>query len=1246
MAKPHRILRKLGRGGMGEVFLVFDPARQENVAQKRILARDGEALLRFKREFRLVEQLLHPGLVRLFELGEDDLGLYFTMEHIDGVNLFEFCTRRTGVDSEPPGSPRLAPAPAAMAPTVPDPSSPGVDGPPAPDGASDGAGANLDRLIHALPQILEALAFLHNRGIVHRDLKPENIMVRRDGVVKLLDFGILGEIAAAAHEGQDSGGTLGFMAPEQLAGEPPAPANDLYALGAMLFVLMASRPVFVGGTMALIHDHLYREAPSLADHCPDAPPALVEACAALLRKDPAERPDLHELSWLLAPLGTRRLYFPPPPGRPTLVGRGAEQRTLEERLAAVASGPFQLVSITGPTGAGKTSLASWLADQALRGGRTVLRGQGRPSERVPFNAVDGCIDALAAGLANQRRRRRSIELRQCLAIAAAAFPVLALKPFGVSPAAAATRVAAFSALVSLVAGEARRSGGLLLLIDDFQWADDDSVTLLEHLASAAPPATLLVTTLRDDVGDSAASRWLDRCPDKLELALDPLDDAAIEAIVKESVRQAGGAPAADLSRAVSSCGGFPFLAELAGRALARGSGGADQDAALVSLAALLEAAAPASRDILTLVIAADDWTAVNTLARWSARPPGQVLDALTPLQRDGLIRVAGMAGAYQTADIYHSSVREAALKVLQTEELRRSHGVIAADLEADPGARPQRLVRHLLGAGREEDAARLAPEAAAQAERQQAYALAAELYEVGLRHPGDRGPAGRPGGEGTTRPGLLRRRADALDRCARYSEAAQCWRELGESVGGGPAPCSQGGDLSGGEERQDALLREASSRLAAADLAGGRRLLDETLRAGGERAVGRGGFGGLWAGVAFLAGPPRGRVRPGSPAPGPSTLARAERDVRLGQLVGYFDSLAGIRILRRARRGFVRSGAAEEAAWCDYVFAYFALFAARRRGDVPLARRYAAAAREHLAGREVSSCVVRAMPRFIDGVAAQRDGRWSDGAAALDGVAEILEDAGVQGTFEHLMALTHRAQMDLFGQDLPAFDRSVERLQRAARDAGDSAMRCHVVFCEVMQRIFAGRFRDVDRALGALVREWPADQPSYQRFITDSIRALATVYHTDCHESRRVLEQALVRDRAFRPLKTMYGGLYAATCALVEANALRTGDPRASARRCRRLARLAEDAAPLMTAGAWRARAYVASDTERALALLERAEAEAQRFGQRLDVAICRYQRGRRLGGDRGAELVAEARRILAELGAGEGVLEEDAGLR
>jgi serine/threonine protein kinase len=83
--------RFLGQGGTAAVSLVYDSFRQEEVAEKRPLLTTAEAVLRFKREFRVIEQLSHPGLVRLYELGEDSEGLYFTMEHVPGLDLFTYC---------------------------------------------------------------------------------------------------------------------------------------------------------------------------------------------------------------------------------------------------------------------------------------------------------------------------------------------------------------------------------------------------------------------------------------------------------------------------------------------------------------------------------------------------------------------------------------------------------------------------------------------------------------------------------------------------------------------------------------------------------------------------------------------------------------------------------------------------------------------------------------------------------------------------------------------------------------------------------------------------------------------------------------------------------------------------------------------------------------------------------------------------------------------------------------------------
>ena len=131
-------LRELGEGASGRVWLALDHGRGAEVAVKEIRDDGSWGFLPFKREFRTLSRLLHPNLVRLYELRQDDEGVWsFTMEYVDGVDFFSYCR---------------------------------------PDDTLD-----LDRLAHALPQLLEALAFVHHRGVVHRDLKPSNVLVRHDG---------------------------------------------------------------------------------------------------------------------------------------------------------------------------------------------------------------------------------------------------------------------------------------------------------------------------------------------------------------------------------------------------------------------------------------------------------------------------------------------------------------------------------------------------------------------------------------------------------------------------------------------------------------------------------------------------------------------------------------------------------------------------------------------------------------------------------------------------------------------------------------------------------------------------------------------------------------------------------------------------------------------------------------------------------------------------------------------------------
>jgi serine/threonine protein kinase len=230
----YRVFDELGRGGMGVVRRVLDTERQELVALKTVLRRDPASRIRLKREFRVIRDLRHPGLVRLHDLGENEEGPFFTMELIEGIDVLSYCWGLNEARTAPPGSSEKT----AVSPAVPHSEDFAAleamgdeQAPPPVDWA---------RLGSVLGQVVEALGFLHAAGVVHRDLKPSNAMVTREGRVKLLDFGVLAQLG----EGGDGVlGTAGYAAPEQLDGAAVGPAADLYALGAMIFQIVSGRPV-------------------------------------------------------------------------------------------------------------------------------------------------------------------------------------------------------------------------------------------------------------------------------------------------------------------------------------------------------------------------------------------------------------------------------------------------------------------------------------------------------------------------------------------------------------------------------------------------------------------------------------------------------------------------------------------------------------------------------------------------------------------------------------------------------------------------------------------------------------------------------------------------------------------------------------------------------------------------------------------------------------------------------------------
>jgi serine/threonine-protein kinase len=259
---PYEILSPLGAGGMGEVYRARDTRLDRDVAVKVLpenLVADGEALARFEREAKAVAALSHPNILAIHDFGRDRGIAYTVMELLEGETL------RDRLDA--------------------------------------GVIPQRKALDYAL-QIAQGLAAAHDRGIVHRDLKPQNVFVTRDGLVKILDFGLAKsrpEPRSADDEtkpmsgasGTRSGailGTVGYMSPEQVRGAEADNRSDLFSFGVILYEMLAGERAFrkeseVETMMAILQE----EPPDMARAGKDVSPELAEILAHCLEKNPEER---------------------------------------------------------------------------------------------------------------------------------------------------------------------------------------------------------------------------------------------------------------------------------------------------------------------------------------------------------------------------------------------------------------------------------------------------------------------------------------------------------------------------------------------------------------------------------------------------------------------------------------------------------------------------------------------------------------------------------------------------------------------------------------------------------------------------------------------------------------------------------------------------------------------------------------------------------------------------------------------
>ena len=266
----YEIRSQIGSGGMGEVYLAHDRQLRRPVAIKLLpqaFTQDEDRLHRFEQEAYAASALNHPNILTIYEIGELDSKRFIAMEYVEGVTLRQHINRSTVADS-----------------------------------GQTGAGLKLGEVLDISIQIASALSASQTAGIAHRDIKPENVMVRRDGYVKVLDFGLakLSERPASDTEAPTRAlvntspgavmGTVNYMSPEQAKGQAVDGRTDIWSLGVVIYEMITGRLPFEGPTPShVIVAIIEKEPPLLARYLTGVPEALEWIVSKALTKDQEDR---------------------------------------------------------------------------------------------------------------------------------------------------------------------------------------------------------------------------------------------------------------------------------------------------------------------------------------------------------------------------------------------------------------------------------------------------------------------------------------------------------------------------------------------------------------------------------------------------------------------------------------------------------------------------------------------------------------------------------------------------------------------------------------------------------------------------------------------------------------------------------------------------------------------------------------------------------------------------------------------
>jgi predicted ATPase len=464
----YEVLGLLGRGGMGVVYRARQQSLDRLVALKILpqeCAHDPVWLARFQREARTASALNHPNICTIYDTAACAGQPFLSMELIEGQTLETLIGQRRP----------------------------------------------LAEIARMLQQAARALTAAHAAGVIHRDIKPANLMVRDDGFVKVLDFGLARRVPTGGGQGRMPGdkttdpgtlvGTPLYMSPEQVQAQPLDPATDIFSLGIVLYELATGQhPFGAPGEVAVLHAIVTQPPIPAARLNPEVPAPLDALIQHMLTKEPRLRPTAVEVA---AALGRLTATGPADPEGPRPVqgivpnvGREQERAALTGGFKEAAAGHGLMLCVTGEPGLGKTTLVESFLDELAASGQTCSIARGRCSERLAgteaylpiLEALDSLLQGEAGAPVAQTMKLLAPSWYIQLTPLAAEDPSLGRVLAQAKDASQELRKRELGVFLQ----EVSRQGPLVVFLDDIHWADPSSVDLLAYLGSRCREWRLLL----------------------------------------------------------------------------------------------------------------------------------------------------------------------------------------------------------------------------------------------------------------------------------------------------------------------------------------------------------------------------------------------------------------------------------------------------------------------------------------------------------------------------------------------------------------------------------------------------------------------------------------------------------------------------------------------------------------------------------------------------------------------------------